>query len=70
MARHKSSIALACCAVGVSETCYRFGATLRAANDDITDLLVGLTDARKTSGFGLCCQHLCNIKGRGWHHIA
>lgn len=30
-----------------------------------TDLLVGLTDARKTWGFGLCFLHLRNVKG---HH--
>ena len=50
--RHKVSIALACRAFGVSETCYRYGPKLRAENEKIADLLVGLTDARKTGGLG------------------
>ncbi len=33
---------------GVSGTCYRYGPKLRAENEEIADLLVGLTDARKT----------------------
>ena len=48
VARHGASIALACRAFGVSETCYRYGPKLRAENEDIADLLTGLTDARKT----------------------
>jgi hypothetical protein len=35
-------------AFGVSETCYRYGPKWRAENQEITDLLTGLTDARKT----------------------
>jgi putative transposase len=50
-------------AFGVSETCYRYGPKLRAENEEIADLLVGLTDARKTWGFGLCFLHLRNVKG-------
>ncbi len=34
----------------------------------IADLLTGLTDARKTWGFGLCCLHLRNVKGHPWNH--
>ena len=41
-------IALACRAFGVSETCYRYGPKLRAENEQISDLLTGLTDARLT----------------------
>jgi putative transposase len=37
-----ASIALACWAFGVSETCYRYGPKLRAENEDIADLLTGL----------------------------
>ncbi len=68
VARHGTSIALACRAFGVSETCYRYGPKLRAENEEIADLLVGLTDARKTWGFGLCFLHLRNVKGHPWIH--
>ncbi len=55
--RHQGvSIALACRAFGVSETCYRYSPFLRDENEMIADLLVGLTDARKTWGFGLCAR--------------
>ena len=66
--RHGASIALACRAFGVSETCYRSGPKLRGENEEIADLLVGLTDARQTWGFGLCFLHLRNVKGYGWNH--
>ncbi len=62
------SIALACRAFGLSETCYRYGPKLKAENEEIADLLVGLTDARKTWGFGLCFLHLRNVKGYPWNH--
>ena len=68
VARHGASVALACRAFGVSETCYRYGPKLRAENEEIADLLVGLTDARKTWGFGLCFLHLRNVKGHPWNH--
>ena len=61
-------IALACRAFGVSETCYSYGPKLRAENEQISDLLTGLTDARKTWGFGLCFLHLRNVKGHPWNH--
>ena len=59
MARRGASTVLA---FGVSETCYRYGPKLRAATQaiarhwfapdggEIADLLVGLTNARKTGG--------------------
>jgi hypothetical protein len=62
VARRGASIALACRAFGVSETCYRYGPKLRPENEEIADLLTGLTDARKTWGFGLCFLHLRNVK--------
>ena len=37
-------------------------------NEEIAGLLVGLTDARKTWGFGLCFLHLRNVKGYPWNH--
>ncbi len=67
-ARHKDSIALACRAFGFSETCYRYSPKLKDENGEIADLLVGLTDARKTWGSGLCCLHLRNVKGHPWNH--
>lgn len=68
VAHHKVSIALACRTFGISETCYRYSPRLRAENEEIADLLVGLTDARKTWGFGLCFLHLRNVKGYPWNH--
>ena len=68
VARHQVSIALACRAFGVSETCYRYSPKLKDENEEIADLLVGLTDARKTWGFGLCFVHLRNVKGHRWNH--
>ena len=62
------SIALACRAFGVSETCYRYSPLLSDENEMIADLLVGLTDARKTWGFGLCFLHLRNVQGHSWNH--
>jgi len=66
--RRGVSIALACRAFGVSETCYRYSPKLKAENEVIADLLTGLTDARKTWGFGLCFLHLRNVKGHPWNH--
>ena len=53
--RRGVSIALACRAFGVSETCYRYSPKLRAENEEIADLLVRLTEARKTWE----CHELC-----------
>jgi hypothetical protein len=47
VARRGASIALACRAFEVCATCYRYGPKLKAENEEIADLLVGLTDARK-----------------------
>ncbi len=66
--RRGVSIALACRAFGVSETCYRYSPKLKDENEVIADLLTGLTDARKTWGFGLCFLHLRNVKGHAWNH--
>jgi putative transposase len=66
--RRGVSVAVACRTFGVSETCYRYSPLLSDENEQITDLLVGLTDARKTWGFGLCFLHLRNVKGHGWNH--
>ena len=66
--RRGCSIALACRTFGVSETCYRYSPLLSDENEQIADLLVGLTKARKTWGFGLCFLHLRKLKGHPWNH--
>ena len=63
VARRGVSIALACRTFDVSETCYRYSPLLSDENEQIADLLVGLTDARKTWGFGLCFLYLRNVQG-------
>jgi hypothetical protein len=45
VARHGVSIALACRTFGMSETCYRYSPLLSDENEEIADLLVGLTIA-------------------------
>ena len=62
------SIALACRTFDVSETCYRYRPKLDQENERIADLLLGLTQARRTWGFGLCFLYLRNVKGHGWNH--
>ncbi|CCG41131.1 transposase [Magnetospirillum molischianum DSM 120] len=68
VARLGISIALACRTFGRSETCYRYSPRLSDENEQIADLLIGLTQARKTWGFGLCFLYLRNIQGHGWNH--
>jgi len=66
--RRGVSIALAVRAFGASETCCRSSPKLKDGTDVIADLLTGLTDARKTWGFGLYFLHLRNVKGHPWNH--
>lgn len=68
VARRGVNIALACRAFGVSETCFRYSPLLHDENEQIADLLIGLTEARKTWGFGLCFLHLRTVKGPPWDH--
>ena len=68
VARRGVSIALACRTLGVSETCYRYSPRLSDGNERIGDLLVGLTHAHKTWGFGPCFLYLRNVQGHGWNH--
>ncbi len=68
MAKRGVSIALACRAFGVSETCYRYSPKMSNENEEIADLLVGLTNARRSWGFGLCFLYLRNVQGRLWNH--
>ena len=63
-----ASIALACRAFGISETCYRYNPMLDEENEQIADLLIGLTNAGKSWGFGLCFLDLRNVQGHVWNH--
>jgi putative transposase len=67
-AKRGVGIALACRAFGVSESCYRYSPKLGGENNEVADLLIGLTNARKTWGFGLCFLYLRNVQGRVWNH--
>ncbi len=62
------SIRLACSAVGVSETCYRYRPKLSSENAEIADWLIRLTHNQRNWGFGLCYLYLRNVKGFGWNH--
>ena len=67
--RYRSaSIALACRAFSISETCYRYQPKLSDENELIADWLVALTNTKKAWGFGLCFLHLRNVKGFKWNH--
>ncbi len=68
--RRGVSVAVACRTFGVSETCYRHSSLLSDESHQITDLMVGLTDARKTRGLSLCFLHLRNVRGHFWTHMA
>ena len=62
------SIALACRAFGISESCYRYERKLSDENAEIADWLVRLTSTYRSWGFGLCYLYLRNVKGFGWNH--
>ena len=62
------SIRLACLAVGISETCYRYQAVNSGENATIADWLMRLTENQRNWGFGLCFLYLRNVKGFGWNH--
>lgn len=66
--RHGVSVALACRAFSISETCYRYVCKLNDENEEIADWLVKLTEVKKAWGFGLCFLHLRNVRGFGWNH--
>lgn len=67
--KHKdASIRMACAAVGISETCYRYQPKLSSENAEIADWLIRLTHNQRNWGFGLCYLYLRNVKGYGWNH--
>ena len=61
--REGMSIAVACRTFGLSETCYRYTRKHDEENQRIAALLIGLTQSRRTWGFGLCFLHLRNVQG-------
>jgi putative transposase len=63
VAKHKVSIALACRAFAVSETCFCYDPKLHCENERIADLLIELTNAKKAWGIGLCFLYQRNLKG-------
>ena len=62
------SIALACRAFEISETCYRYSPILSDENEEIADWLERLIENKRTWGFGLCFLYLRNAQGYGWNH--
>jgi putative transposase len=62
------SVRLACETFGISETCYRYQATLSDENAEIADWLLRLTQSQRNWGFGLCFLHLRNVRGFQWNH--
>lgn len=58
----------ACSWFGISETCYRYQRKLNDENLKIADWLLGLTQAQKNWGFGLCFLYLRNVKHFSWNH--
>ncbi len=71
--RWRSSVAgrsdgVICRAFDVSETCYRYSPKLDGKNEQISDLLLGLTSAKNIWGFGLCFLYLRNVQGHGWNY--
>ncbi len=68
VARHGVSIALACRAFEISETCYRYSPVLSDENEQIEDWLKRLTKNERTWGFRLCFSYLRNVQGYGWNH--
>lgn len=64
----RANIRVACAAVGISETCYRYTPKLDTENAEIADWLIRLTHNQRNWGFGLCFLYLRNVKGFGWNH--
>jgi putative transposase len=49
-------------AFGVGESCYRYSPRLGGRNAEIADLLIAVTNARKTWRFGLGFLYLRNVQ--------
>lgn len=64
----KVSVALACRAYCISESCLRYQTKLSDENAEIASWLMRLTTAYRNWGFGLCFLHLRNVKRFEWNH--
>jgi len=63
VAQRSATIALACQAFGISQTCYRYRAKLDAENAVVADWLVRLTNNQRNWGFGLCFLYFAQSEG-------
>jgi putative transposase len=68
VSEQRLGIRQACQAFSVSECCYRYERRLSDDNLLIAELLLGLTQAQRNWGFGLCFLYLRNVKGYSWNH--
>lgn len=68
VAEKGATIALACAAFVISESCYRYRPKLQPENVQIADWLIRITDSNRNWGFGLSFLYLRNVKGYGWNH--
>ena len=68
VSERRLTIRQACQAFRVSGCCYRYEPKLPDENKLIAELLLGLTQAQRNWGFGLCFLYLRNVKGHGWNH--
>jgi len=64
----KRSIRKACLTFQVSECCYRYEHKLSDDNSLIAKFLLGLAQAQRNWGFGLCFLYLRNVKGYAGNH--
>jgi putative transposase len=64
----RASIRLACSALGLSESGYRYQCKLSTENAEIADWLVRLVNTHRNWGFGLCFLYLRNVRGFCWNH--
>ena len=65
---HGVSIALACRAFQISETCYRYSPVQSDENEEIAGWLERLIANKRSWGLGLCFLYLRNVQGYGWNH--
>ena len=61
VAKHGISVRLACEVYGISETCYRYQATLDGENALVADWLLKLTQTHKRWGFGFLVSAQCEV---------
>ena len=62
------SIHKVCLTCQVNECCYRYKRKLSDESSLIAEFLLGLTQAQRNWGFGLCFHYLLNIKRCAWDH--